>query len=373
MHTWLLRTGVGLLLACGMSHAVKAAPAATGLLSGRIVFDRLQIDARGSTTRSNLSLTTPDGNAVGTFASAGEDVIEDSASWSPNGTMLAFERGQTQSDPADRFDIYSVDTRTGQKRQLSSGAGNFVTPVWGPRNRIAFVSRRQHSVCLSLIEVDGRQHDLYCPPRPADLMRPMWAKNGNSIFVHAGYYTDKLQFFWRSLAYRVDAATGAAVVIDDRVLGAPTHLEFAPDGSRGIYSNVYPYAAGMQLVNFTTGATVPLPTGYSPRWSNDGRHVAFTGEIYEVNPPDVLYYEPLYVMNANGTHVRRITKARVGNLAYTAADWSCDGVHLLINRRAYLDPSLTKRRFAMRIVNVETGALKVLPGGYAEAGAWFEH
>ena len=77
-------------------------------------------------------------------------------------------------------------------------------------------------------------------------------------------------------------------------------------------------------------------------------------------------------MNADGSNVRRVTRSRVDNHAYIAADWSDDGVHLLVNRRIYLDPSLTIPREALRIINVDTLEVTALPQGSAAAGAWFE-
>lgn len=372
MHISILRAGVALVLGCGASVTVQASAPATRPTFGTIVFDRLQVNPDTTINRSGLSLTTPDTGTVKTLAPMIDGVIDDAATWSARGTRIAFEHGSATSNPADRFDIFVIDTRTQQLRQLTSGVGNFVTPAWGPGNRIAFVSRYRHGNCLSISRTNGQHRDLFCAPAPVELMRPMWSKDGGSLYIQAGYYTGSLEPLWRSLAYLVNARTGTALVLHDQVLQESMHMEFAPDGSRGILSNTYPYASEMSMVNFATGVTIPLPSGYAPRWSKDGRRIAFTGEIYEANPPSVVYYEPLFVMRADGSHVRRVTSSRVDNHAYTAADWSRDGVHLLINRRIYLDPSLTVPCFAMRIVNVDTGALKYLPQGYAEAGAWFE-
>jgi Tol biopolymer transport system component len=102
-----------------------------------------------------------------------------------------------------------------------------------------------------------------------------------------------------------------------------------------------------------------------------GNRIAFTGEIYEVGP-NTRYYEPLYVMNADGTGVRRITDSRVADHAYTAAQWSRDNVHVLVNRRTYTDDSLTQPIFALRMIDTNTRALTSLTSGYVEAGAWYE-
>jgi Tol biopolymer transport system component len=376
MHVPLSRTLAALALACLASMATTAATAAATTPAYcptcSIVFSHPRFDATGTLTSSTLSLATGSGSTTAPLLPSTGVVIDKGPSWAPDGYRFAFEHGRSLSGTPRRFDILSYDTRTRRLRRMTSGPGNFTAATWGPRNRIAFLTQYRRGNCLSVIEADGRQHDLFCPPRPAELRRPMWSADGSRIYVQAGYYTGQIEPFWRSLAYRVDAVTGAATVLDDRELAEPMPLEFSPDGSRGIFYNAYPYTYEMTLVNFTTGRTRALPSGYAPRWSKDGRRIAFTSEVYEINPPSVRYYEALFVMRADGTNVCRVTGSRVNNHADTAVDWSRDGVHLLMNRRIYLDPSLTIPRYSLRKVNVDTGALTVLPEGFAEPGALFE-
>ena len=169
------------------------------------------------------------------------------------------------------------------------------------------------------------------------------------------------------LAYRVNAATGATVLLADGILDAPQELEFAPDGRHALFNS----SGEIMRIDFASNTATSIGNGYSPRWSKDGRRIAFTGEVFE-GGPEFRYYQPLYVMNADGSNVRRVTRSRVDNHTYIAADWSDDGVHLLVNRRIYLDPSLTIPRVALRIINVDTRAVTTLPRGHAEPGAWFE-
>ena len=134
-------------------------------------------------------------------------------------------------------------------------------------------------------------------------------------------------------------ATGSAKLLSDLVMEAPLDLTISPDGNRGIYADIV--ANDMTVVDFRNGAARAMPMrGHAPLFSPDGRRIAFTGEVYEVGP-QTRYYEPLYVMNADGSNVRRITDSRVADHAYTAAQWSRDNVHVLVNRRTYTDDSLT--------------------------------
>ena len=369
MNVTLFRAALSLTLTWAVAAPTHAATSTC--LCGSIVYSQQLHDKDGTLRGSSLSMTTPGGGANALTIDM-DGVIDDSASWAPDGARVAFEHRSSASLATVLSDIYTLDTRTHAMRKITYGPGNLVKPAWGPRNQVAFISQYRTHNCLSLVDARGIQHELYCPPNPAQLMRPVWSADGNSLYVQAGYDMGGPDNFWRSLAYRVTVSTGAPLVLDDRVFDGPQHLEFAPDGRHGIYSNAYPYTADMLLVEFATHHARSVGSGYAPRWSKNGLRIAYTGEVYELTNP-VRYYEPLYVMDADGANNRRVTATRIANHAYTAADWSKDNVHLLVNRRVYTDPALTVADYAMRIVNVDTGGLRSLPSGVADSGAWFEH
>jgi Tol biopolymer transport system component len=358
-----------LLASAGVVIGPIAAVHAAGM--NAIVFQRMQQNADGSLRNSSLWLALPSGIRQLTPLEKGERDAD--GSWSPSGTDIVFEHGAADPDPAAPSDIRIVDPVDQQFRQLTSQAGNFRSPVWGPSGRIAFVSTDRRRNCLSIIQPRGRrQWHLFCVPPPAEMMRPVWAADGRSLFLHAGYYTGSLEPLWRSLVYRIDAETGASFVLFDKILEESRSLEFSPDGSRGIYSDVY--TNEMVMVDFATGQLTDVGAGYAPRWSKDGNRIAFTREVFEFdNPPDIRYYESMFVMNADGSGVHRVTQSRLNNHAYTAVEWSNDGTRILANRRIYLDPSLTITRYSLRIIDVTSGAVTVVTDGYAEPGAWREY
>lgn len=352
------------------TSSTVAGPAPSGAaLSGAILFSRAQLNPDSTLRNSSLWVTDAAGTRPVTRIIDG--VRNEAGSWSPDGTRIAFARSRITSRSSGASDIYVVNRDGGRAQRLTSGAGSFDSPAWGPANEIAFVSHHGDRDCLSLVAANGREkpRDLFCPPDPSQVKQPVWSADGRSLLVLTGYFVSELDPLWRAMAYRVDAATGAADLLSDGVLEEPRHLEFAPDGSRGVFSG--DYAGELSLVDFATNTLHPLGTGYAPRWSHDGRHIAFTGEVYE-GAPDFRYYEPLFVMDADGGNVRRVTRSRVDHHAYMAADWSKDGTHLLVTRRIYTDPALTIPRLVLRVVDVTTGRITALPSGQAQANAWFE-
>ena len=349
-----------ILLSSAAAHAATAQ-------TGANVFERRQLNP--DTTPRSSSLWLSSQGAVRALTPTVAGTFDGAASWSPQGNRIAFQRGTRGAGVRLRYDVYVIDRQGGQPRQLTRGLGSFESPTWGPGSRIAFIAKTSTHDCLSLIDEDGgRRHDLFCAPSPTELARPQWSKDGRTLFVSGGSYQGQLSPVWPGLAWRVDASTGAATQLVDLVMDEERALSISPDGHRGIFADVVPN--DMTLVDFTTGGTKSVGIGYAPRWSKDGRRVAYTGEVYEFNG-ELLYYNPLYVMDANGGNVRRVTLARANNIAYTVADWSDDGTHVLANVRAYADPALTIPRYALRWIDVDNRALTAMSAGYAEPGAWF--
>ena len=345
------------------SAAAQAATAQTGAS----VFERRQLNP--DTTLRSSSLWLSSQGAVHALTSTIAGRYDTAPTWSPQGNRIAFQRGSLGSGTPVQYDVFVISRQGGKARQLTHGGGSYESPVWGPGTRIAFIAKTTAHDCLSVIDENGgRRHDLFCAPSPARLARPQWSKDGHTLFVSGGYYEGRLSPVWHGLAWRVDASTGAATQLVDLVMDEERELSISPDGRRGVFTDIVPNQ--MTMVVFATGATKAVGTGYAPRWSKDGRRIAYTGEVYEFDG-ELLYYNPLYVMDANGGNVRRVTRARVNNLAYTMADWSDDGTHLLANVRVYTDPALTIPRYALRWIDVDSRTLIALPGGYAEPGAWF--
>lgn len=340
--------------------AIAATPA------GTIVMSRPQ-QSEGEVVPHSRSLWLVDvASRKATPLTTATDLVFDmTATWAPNGSAFVFERGGRTRSALELM----TPTAT-RPRALLHGTGDYAKPAWGPTNRIAYITRSNGGQCVAVVDAAGRTpRTLFCAPVSTDLARPQWSPDGKRLFVGGTLPEGRLGESFHALAYRIDATSGSTTLLSDIMMFEPLELTFSPDGTRGVYADAV--TNDMTLVDFRNGATTALPRGHAPVWSPDGKRIAFTGEIYETGA-DFRYYEPLYVMNCDGTTVRRLTDSRVDNHAYTAAQWSKDNVHLLVNRRTYADVLLTLPNFALRIVDANTRTLVQLPAGYAEAGGWYE-
>lgn len=366
----LRRAAVAAVVASVSVASAMSAQAATP--TGKIVFSRTQLTADNAERSRSLWLLDVGTGTARSLTSATERVFDMTAAWSPDGARLVFERGTTGVRATERHTLQVLSTTTAQRpHALLHGVGQFAKPAWGPGNRIAFVSLNSSGQCVSVVDASGRnRRDLFCVSAPSEFARPTWSADGARLFVAAVAPEGQLDPQFRHEAYRIDVATGSAKLLGSLTMWEPRALTFSPDGTRGVFADIV--ANELTMIDFRNGATVELPRrGHSPLFSPDGKRIAFTGEVYEVGP-QTRYYEPLYVINATGTGLRRLTDSRVADHAYTAAQWSRDNIHLLVNRRTYTDDSLTRPLFALRMVNADTRALKQLPSGYAEPGAWYE-
>ncbi|UHQ18734.1 hypothetical protein LVB87_11110 [Lysobacter sp. KIS68-7] len=338
---------------------------------GRIVFSRSQQSAADAFPRaSSLWMLDLGTRQVRPLTTSTDRVFDAVATWAPNGSGIVFDRGASRPRAAETHSLHYLRADGTHLRSVVHGLGDFSKPAWGPGDRIAYIAAQGAGNCVSITDATGTSHRaLFCVPSTTELARPLWSKDGRQLFVAGNAPEGKLEPVFHALAYRIDVATGRATLLSDIVMYEPLELTFSPDGTRGVYADVV--ANDMTLVDFRNGAATALPRGHAPSWSPDGKRIAYAGEVYETGA-QFRYYEPLYVMNANGTNVRRLTDSRVDNHAYTPAQWSKDNIHVLVNRRVYSDVGLTHATYALRIVDANTKALVQLPAGFADQGGWFE-
>lgn len=118
-------------------------------------------------------------------------------------------------------------------------------------------------------------------------------------------------------------------------LGFVWNADLAPDEKRLLLSRITEAAVptGVSVRNIETGKERLLAEGAFGRWSPDGERIAFVSDRDE-NGPCLFhdcsgYANEIYVMDASGKDVRRLTSNPAND---AAADWTGDGEWIVIGR-----------------------------------------
>jgi Tol biopolymer transport system component len=197
------------------------------------------------------------------------------------------------------IDIYLVDITRGITQNLTRHQGTDTRPVWSPDGRyIAFESTRFNQIKIFVMDSLGRQVRSLLPldwDYPTFQNNPMWSIDGQSVFFQS--------YFSRNApTFRIDldgnnftrVVPGEAVNIarvnsdSDRLL-----VTSYRNGTWGIYLYSSDWREMRQLTNNNVRFRDP------PRWSPTAQEVAFVSSG--------LGETEIYVMNADGSNLRRIT------------------------------------------------------------------
>lgn len=221
----------------------------------------------------------------------------ESIDWSTNGRWLAFSV-DSLGGPATYNGLHVVDLKTGIDRIIRRWQENeWLDLDWSrDGSRLAFVSGER----IYIVNRDGSGLRRLRTGTTGRDSSPSWSPDGRQIvFATSRPHTLPLVYSIRpDGTHRSLLAQGAS---------APA---FSPDGAKIAVAS---RCGGIKLITLTgqdlTPGTGPCRTiGLSgvPLWSPDGRRIAIAG--HRGNP--VFSGSGVYVMNASGEHLRRLTSVR---------------------------------------------------------------
>jgi len=203
---------------------------------------------------------------------AHNEVVGSAPAWSPDGRKIAFVSGRDGPFRVEATEISVVNADGSGQRNLTRNPAHDSDPAWSPDGRkITFVRNFE----IYVMNADGTgQTNL--TRNPAHDFAPAWSPDGQRIV------------FERRLARRQYGACpgcGGATIFEIHVMNA--------DGS------------GPRRLTRNAGQVHEGAIGARPRWSADGRQIAFvSGRDGNAD---------IYVMNADGSGQRNLTRNARGH------------------------------------------------------------
>jgi len=236
--------------------------------------------------------------------------------WSPDGQSLAFTSARPDNQASagsaeqPRPQVYVLSMVGGEARRVTSlknGVSNF---QWSPDgNRLVVVSRIGPS--------DGRTES-------KDRSDVRHYKNSSYKFNDSGWFDDRRTHLWV-----VDIKAGNAKQITEGDDWNDSDPQWSPDGTKlAFVSN----RSGKEyednrnsdvwVISATGGSLTKISdhdeSDNSPRWSPDGRTIAFTGELHDRDHPKV------FLAPASGG-APSVLAANGLDLIPTGLEWASDG------------------------------------------------
>ncbi len=231
-------------------------------------------------------------------------------------------------------DIWIYDFKTGATENLTNNPAQDICPMWGPDNKIYFISDRDNRMNLFVIDIATKETKQLTHFTDYDIKFPSIGKD-SIVFEQAGYI------------WRYDLASGQATPVpieikEDFAIGrgalvdAAKHIEsvnLAPDGERSIT------VARGDLFSVPakngTPRNLTKTSGAHERdavWSPDGKWIAYNSDVTGENE--------LYVRSQDGKgEPQQITSG--ADTYYYAPKWSPDSKKLLwsdrLQRLRYVD------------------------------------
>jgi Tol biopolymer transport system component len=276
-------------LAVGLVLAPSDSPAALDAFPGRnglIVFV-----SKAEGFHSDQLFTVGGGGGRVRQLTADPPGVWGPASWSPDGRVLAYGNSYPAADVPEHL--------PGAPRMV---APDVYGPSWSPDGRTVVGTAGETNALVVTVDTETQaSKTIYVDEGTGwpDLNDPAWSPNGRFIAFTSGYRGE-------TFASVVLCEVRAHPTIrreDIRVFAAGSSPAWSPDGQRIAFEHRRSVLV-KELVGRTSGRRIARNAS-DPAWSPDGRKIVFARRVSPTNTE-------LFVMNADGSHQRRLT-FRPGN------------------------------------------------------------
>ena len=213
-------------------------------------------------------------------------------------------------------DIYVMDSDGSHQRRLTLASKGASLPRWSPdRRRIVFVSNMDEAggENIYVMNADG-SNLLRLTNHKDDDDEPRWSPDGAKIAFESNRDGNSEIY-----VMNVDGSSVQRLTRNEREDSFPC---WSPDGRQIVFGvdDGLPSEA-IYVMNRDGSDPRPIGAGAGPRWSPDGKRIVFIS-ARDGDPNDQHYNREIYVMNADGSGVQRLTYNRSGDAGPV---WSPDG------------------------------------------------